>query len=187
MASSASQLFPFPVNQTRPCSPFPLTKYGTVTFPGHRCPAKHWRGFSIEISAPRASPANEGISTDVDDDGISLGTMKLPTDTDITLFETLLFQWANSLCQGANLPLPVPLKIDKVQGGVRLGFIKVVDGKTEVFVYIDCLVYPAAEGTGPVFRAIRNGPAKAKIPPGEERIMRSLLQALQKSLEIARA
>ncbi|XP_020704741.1 uncharacterized protein LOC110115739 isoform X4 [Dendrobium catenatum] len=110
MASSASQLFPFPVNQNRPSSPVSLAKFGTVTFPGHRGPSKHWRGFSIEISAPRVSPSNEGIATGVDDDGISLGTMKLPTDTDITLFETLLFQWANSLCQGANLPLPVPLK-----------------------------------------------------------------------------
>ncbi|KAF2289705.1 hypothetical protein GH714_038093 [Hevea brasiliensis] len=93
--------------------------------------------------------------------------------------------WANSLCQGANLPLPVPLKIDKIPGGVRLGFITIGDGKTEVLVYIDCLVFPATGGSGPIFRAIRNGPLKDKSPPGEPRIMRSLLQALQKSVEIA--
>ncbi|XP_020704739.1 uncharacterized protein LOC110115739 isoform X3 [Dendrobium catenatum] len=120
MASSASQLFPFPVNQNRPSSPVSLAKFGTVTFPGHRGPSKHWRGFSIEISAPRVSPSNEGIATGVDDDGISLGTMKLPTDTDITLFETLLFQWANSLCQGANLPLPVPLKEERRRRTIRI-------------------------------------------------------------------
>ncbi|KAK4708775.1 hypothetical protein R3W88_029700 [Solanum pinnatisectum] len=45
------------------------------------------------------------------EDGVSLGTMKLPKDIDLAIFETLLFQWANSLCQGAILPLPVPLKV----------------------------------------------------------------------------
>ncbi|XVE96382.1 hypothetical protein REPUB_Repub02eG0216700 [Reevesia pubescens] len=138
----------------------------------------------------RASPGNDydSITPAADDpeDGVSLGTMKLPFNTDLPRFETLLFQWANSLCQGANLPLPVPLKIDKIPGGARLGFITVGDGKTEVQVYIDCLVFPAADGSGPVFRAIRNGPLKDQSPPGEPRIMRSLLQALQKSVEIAR-
>ncbi|XP_020593767.1 uncharacterized protein LOC110033929 [Phalaenopsis equestris] len=186
MASSINQLLPFSLNQTTPCPPFPLSKYTTLTIPGHGGPAKLRLGFRFPISAPRSSPSNQALYTDSDDDGVSLGTMKLPADTDITLFQTLLFQWANSLCQGATLPLPVPLQIDKVEGGVRLGFINVVDGKTEVFAYIDCLVYPASERTGPVFRATRNGPLKSKIPPGEERIMRSLLQALQKSVEIAR-
>ncbi|KAK9170374.1 hypothetical protein Syun_002514 [Stephania yunnanensis] len=121
--------------------------------------------------------------------GSSLGTMKLPSDTDIPRFETLLFQWANSLCQGANLPLPVPLKVDKIKGGVRLGFIIIGDGKTEVPVYIDCLVCPARaddKASRPFFRAVRNGPKRDEAPPGEPRIMRSLLQALQKSVEIAR-
>lgn len=79
------------------------------------------------------------------------------------------------------------MQVDKVPGGTRLGFISIGDGKTEVLVYIDCLVYPAtANDTGPIFRAIRNGPLKDQSPPGEPRIMRSLLQALQKSVEIAR-
>ncbi|XAR69776.1 hypothetical protein NMG60_11001494 [Bertholletia excelsa] len=126
-------------------------------------------------------PGNE------DEEGVSLGTMKLPLDTDLPRFESLLFQWANSLCQGANLPLPMPLKVDKIPGGARLGFITIGDGKTEVLVYIDCLVFPATDGSsGPIFRAIRNGPLKDQPPPGEPRIMRSLLQALQKSAEIAR-
>ncbi|KAK8600501.1 hypothetical protein V6N13_059712 [Hibiscus sabdariffa] len=136
----------------------------------------------------KASSAKDDITPAADDpeNGVSLGTMKLPSNTDIPRFETLLFQWANSLCQGANLPLPVPLKIDKITGGVRLGFITVGDGKTEVLVYIDCLVFPASDNSSPIFRAIRNGALKDQSPPGEPRIMRSLLQALQKSVEIAR-
>ncbi|KAL3536083.1 hypothetical protein ACH5RR_004544 [Cinchona calisaya] len=125
-------------------------------------------------------------STNDDEDGVTLGTMKLPLDTDLARFETLLFQWGNSLSQGANLPLPAPLKVDKIPGGARLGFIIIGDGKTEVLVYIDCLVFPATDSSGPIFRAIRNGPLKTQPPPGEPRIMRSLLAALQKSVEIAR-
>ncbi|XP_039042196.1 uncharacterized protein LOC120181018 [Hibiscus syriacus] len=58
----------------------------------------------------KASPAKDDIMPAADDpeNGVSLGTMKLPSNTDLPRFETLLFQWANSLCQGANLPLPVP-------------------------------------------------------------------------------
>ncbi|RDX60367.1 hypothetical protein CR513_61494 [Mucuna pruriens] len=134
------------------------------------------------LPLPKATAGNDGPT----DDGVSLGTMKLPFDTDLQRFDSLLFQWANSLCQGANLPLPVPLKVDKIPGGARLGFITIGDGKTEVLVYIDCLVFPPTENSAPIFRAIRNGPLKDKVPPGEPRIMRSLLQALQKSVEIAR-
>lgn len=76
--------------------------------------------------------------------------------------------------------------MDKIAGGARLGFITIGEGKTEVSVYIDCLVFPAAGGSPPLFRAIRNGPLRDMAPPGEPRIMRSLLQALQKSVEIAR-
>lgn len=112
--------------------------------------------------------------------------MKLPLDTDIPRFETLLFQWANSLCQGANIPLPLPLKIDKIQGGVRLGFVTMGDVETEVLAYIDCLVFPGSGDSGPIFRAIRNGAKKDQAPPGEPRIMKSLLAALKKSVEIAR-
>lgn len=78
-------------------------------------------------------------------------------------------------------------QVDKVPGGARLSFITIDDdGKTEVLVYIDCLVFPATAVSGPIFRAIRNGPLKDRSPPGEPRIMRSLLEALQKSVEIAR-
>ncbi|KAL5994953.1 hypothetical protein ACLOJK_025010 [Asimina triloba] len=142
----------------------------------------------MPVAAPNATSSDgaSGIVRPEEDDGVSLGSMKLPLNTDLARFETLLFQWANSLCQGANLPLPVPLKVDKIKGGVRLGFIKVEDGVTEVCVHIDCLVFPQTKESGPFFRAVRNGPLKDEPPPGEPRIMRSLLQALQKCVEIAR-
>ncbi|XP_010516823.1 PREDICTED: uncharacterized protein LOC104792386 [Camelina sativa] len=132
-----------------------------------------------------ASPGNGGVKAG-EEDGVSLGTMKLPGNTDIARFETLLFQWANSLCQGANLPLPVPLKVDRISGGARLGFIVMEDeGKTDVPVYIDCLVNQTKED-GLVFQATRHGRKKDKAPPGEERIMRSLLGALKRAVELAR-
>ncbi|KAJ8490678.1 hypothetical protein OPV22_012399 [Ensete ventricosum] len=175
------------LNPSRPfCSSTPrVTPAAALPLSGLISTKLQRRALEAAISPLRASSKNDGIVR-ADDDGVSLGTMKLPPGTDIARFETLLFQWANSLCQGANLPLPVPLKVDKVAGGARLGFIKVEDGKTEVCAYIDCLVVPATDGSGPVFRAIRNGPLKDQVPPGEPRIMRSLLQALQTSVGIAR-
>ncbi|XP_027065692.2 uncharacterized protein [Coffea arabica] len=132
----------------------------------------HARSFSSKRTlrkALKATTGNDAISSaNSYEDGVSLGTMKLPVDTDLAKFETLLFQ------------------VDKIAGGARLGFITIGDGKTEVLVYIDCLVFPATDSSGPIFRAIRNGPLKAQSPPGEPRIMRSLLAALQKSVEIAR-
>ncbi|EPS60940.1 hypothetical protein M569_13861, partial [Genlisea aurea] len=117
------------------------------------------------------------------DEGIPLGALKLPRNTDLARFEILLFQ--ARLCQSANLPLPVPLKVDRVPGGARLGFVTIgSNGQPEVDVYIDCLVFPGTDNYGPEFRAIRNGPQKAQIPPAEARIMRSLLEALKKCVEI---
>lgn len=47
-------------------------------------------GLRNSMSVPNAT---SGISPVIeDDDGVSLGTMKLPPDTDIPRFETLLFQ-----------------------------------------------------------------------------------------------
>ncbi|KAF5198950.1 hypothetical protein FRX31_011460 [Thalictrum thalictroides] len=133
----------------------------------------------------KASSSNESIVEADEGEGVQLGTMKLPPNIDIQRFESLLFQWANSLCQGATLPYPMPLKVDKITGGARLGFIEIGDAKTEVAVYIDCLVVPATETSSPIFLAIRNGPTKDRTPPGEPRIMRSLQEALKKSVQIA--
>ncbi|KAG6543408.1 hypothetical protein Mapa_015078 [Marchantia paleacea] len=55
---------------------------------------------------------------------VQLATGKIPDDVDLKLFENLLFQWGASLTQNANLPLPVPLKVDKIEGGVRLGYVR---------------------------------------------------------------
>eukprot|EP00268_Persea_americana_P009092 TRINITY_DN13588_c0_g1_i2.p1 TRINITY_DN13588_c0_g1~~TRINITY_DN13588_c0_g1_i2.p1 ORF type:complete len:174 (+),score=24.27 TRINITY_DN13588_c0_g1_i2:30-524(+) len=68
-------------------------------------------GRILSIAPNWASSQSDGvIEADIDGGGVPLGTMKLPLDINVDRFETLLFQWANSLCQGANLPLPVPLK-----------------------------------------------------------------------------
>ncbi|KAK7345314.1 hypothetical protein VNO77_15916 [Canavalia gladiata] len=163
-----------------PSSFIPFIYHNTLTHPSSFLRLRN----RIHLT-PLLPKASADASFD-NEDGVSLGTMKLPFDTDLQRFDSLLFQWANSLCQGANLPLPVPLKVDKIPGGARLGFITIGDGKTEVLVYIDCLVFPPTENSAPIFRAIRNGPLKDKAPPGESRIMRSLLSALQKSVEIAR-
>jgi len=74
-------------------------------------------------------------------------------------------------------------QVDKIPGGARLGFIDI--GETEVLVYIDCLVFQPNETSPPIFRATRHGRMKDRVPPGEPRIMRSLMQALQKSVQIA--
>ncbi|KAL6840100.1 hypothetical protein ACP4OV_029910 [Aristida adscensionis] len=181
---------------TSTCSSTALQRHGAGTagklpFGGAGCWMKREKLPGLRaraaIKPPCAAAGKGGIAPagGGDDDGVTLGTVKLPGNIDIPRFETLLFQWGNSLCQGANLPLPVPLKVDKVEGGIRLAFIEIDDGATQTLVYIDCLVSPATASSGPVFQAIRNGPMKDKEPPGEPRIMRSLLQALQKSIQIA--
>ncbi|KAJ6361855.1 hypothetical protein OIU85_017229 [Salix viminalis] len=173
-------------------SPSPLPFLPPTSLASAACKTRFSRLLELQshrniLPVPKSSPENDGIvaADNEGEDGVSLGTFKLPGNTDLQRFETLLFQWANSLCQGANLPLPMPLKVDKISGGARLGFITIEDGKTEVLVYIDCLVFPATSDSGPIFRAVRNGPLKDAPPPGEPRIMRSLLQALQKSVQIA--
>ncbi|CAM6088686.1 unnamed protein product [Calypogeia fissa] len=118
---------------------------------------------------------------------ITLGTAQLPKDVDLNKLETLLFQWGASLTQNANLPLPVPLKVDRIEGGVRLGYIRVIDGKVEDLVHIDVIVTPPnEEQPKAIFRAIRNGEMKGSVPPGEPAIMQSLLAALKMSIPLAR-
>ncbi|XP_008387032.3 uncharacterized protein [Malus domestica] len=148
---------------------------------------RHYRHRNQTAVAKASSQEKDSlIPSDDAEDGVLLGTMKLPSDTDLPRFQILLFQWANSLCQGANLPLDMPLKVDKIAGGTRLGFVTIGNAEVEVPVYIDCLVFPPSDGSGPIFRAVRSGPLKDKTPPGEPRIMRNLMQALQKSVQIAR-
>ncbi|CAA6660646.1 unnamed protein product [Spirodela intermedia] len=165
-----------PANPILPTKAMPLKPFDSPC----RSPRRRW----LLVPVPKASPEGDDAGPAGDDDGVSLGTMKLPPNTDLTRFETLLFQ----PLQGATQPLPVPLKVDRVRGGARLGFVKMGDGEVEVPVYIDCFVVPASGGAaGPMFRAVRNGPQKDEVAPGEQRIMRSLLEALQKSVQIATA
>lgn len=43
-------------------------------------------------AVPKASPGSGGLASPTDDDGVSLGTMKLPINTDLQRFDSLLFQ-----------------------------------------------------------------------------------------------
>ena len=72
------------------------------------------------------------------------------------------------------------VQVDKVKGGIRLGFVQINEGKVENLVHIECLIFPA------VFRALQNGHLKNETPPGEPMIMQSLLQALKKSIDLSR-
>uniref|UniRef100_A0A803L2Y1 DUF7148 domain-containing protein n=1 Tax=Chenopodium quinoa TaxID=63459 RepID=A0A803L2Y1_CHEQI len=158
--------------------------------PNHILPPNSSLFFSGHRHMPvvvKSSPGKDGGVGGDDDEGVSLGTMRLPSDTDVPRHLMINKQWANSLNQGAQLPLPVPLKVDKIEGGVRLGFVEIDDGKTQVRVYIDCQVITGSNDSGPLtFRATRKGALKNKVPLGEPRIMKSLLAALKTSVEIAR-
>lgn len=77
-------------------------------------------------------------------------------------------------------------QVDKVKGGVRLGFIRIKDGAIEDLVHIDVIVNPAAGDQKAYFQASRNGQYKDKVPPAEPLIMQSLLQALRKAILLAR-
>ncbi|KAF3631482.1 putative sorting nexin 3 [Capsicum annuum] len=183
--NSQVQIFPF---KSIPLSTLFITNKNnssSTTRFFNLCEFSSYKNLSVVVKAASGDGSISPKDQDYED-GVSLGTMKLPLDVDLARFETLLFQWANSLCQGAMLPLPVPLKVDKIPRGARLCFMTVDDAQTEVIAYIDCMVFPATETSPPIFRAIRNGPLRDKAPPGEPRIMRSLLGALQKSVEIAR-
>ena len=90
-----------------------------------------------------------------------------------------------SSCKQMLIPVPV-VQVDKTERGLRLSYIRVNDGVVEDLVTIDISVTPGT-GDGPaLFRALRNGPLKAKAVPGEAEIMLSLKAALIKSLPICR-
>jgi hypothetical protein len=50
----------------------------------------------VAIKSPRAVPGKGGI-VPADDDGVSLGTVKLPGNIDVARFEALLFQVSISI------------------------------------------------------------------------------------------
>lgn len=84
-----------------------------------------------------------------------------------------------------NLTL-ITAQVDKIEGGVRLGYIRLVNGAIEDLAHIDCVVYPGTKDSSAMFRAVRSGRLKNEVPPGEPIIMQSLLQALKKSIELSR-
>jgi len=130
--------------------------------------------------------ASGGSLQQQSEEGVSLATALLPDGVNLGRLESLLFQWGNSLTANANLPLPTALKVDKVKGGVRLGYIRLNDGAIEDLVHIDVTVHAAEGDQKAYFQATRNGQYKDKVPPAEPLIMQSLLQALRKSIQIAR-
>jgi hypothetical protein len=77
-------------------------------------------------------------------------------------------------------------QVDRIEGGVRLGYIRLVEDVIEDLLHIDCVVYPASPDSGAIFRALRCGRCKDETPPGEQIIMQSLLQALKKSIQLSR-
>ncbi len=76
--------------------------------------------------------------------------------------------------------------MDKVEGGVRLGYISLNNGVIENLVHIDVIISSAEGDSNAMFQALRNGRYKDKVPPGEPVIMQSLLQVLRQSIQIAR-
>ena len=77
-------------------------------------------------------------------------------------------------------------QVDKIDGGVRLGYIRLVDGRIEDLCHIDCVIFPASPDSSAIFRALRSGRFKDQAAPGEQIIMQSLLQALKKSIQLSR-
>ena len=66
----------------------------------------------------RASEAND------DDDGIQLGTAKLPPTCDETALCDALYQWASTLTSsGQNLPFALSQRVDRTNDGFELAFL----------------------------------------------------------------
>lgn len=78
-------------------------------------------------------------------------------------------------------------QVDRVEGGVRLGYVALNDGVVENLLHIDVTVSPGVGGGKPTFQAVRSGRYKTRVPPGEQTIMQSLLQALRKAVDLARS
>lgn len=89
--TSANPNLQFWASPFTPCSRLCTTNY-TSRFSRL---AEYSCGHRNLTHVPRALPGNKGggsTADEDDDDGVSLGTMKLPLDTDLPRFETLLFQ-----------------------------------------------------------------------------------------------
>lgn len=139
------------------------------------------------LAAPLAAAGDGDVVTqNVSEGGVSLGTARLPDDVNLRQLESLLYQWANDLTANGNLPLPIPIKVDKKEGGISIGFVRLRDGRVEAPVSIDISLSAAGGGRPAMFRAVRTGASKDQVPPGEPIIMQSLLQALKMAIPLAR-
>lgn len=72
-----------PAKPILPTNALPLKPFDSPSHRRRRC---------LLVPVPKASPEGSGAGPAGDDDGVSLGTMKLPPNTDLSRFETLLFQ-----------------------------------------------------------------------------------------------
>ncbi|GAQ90566.1 hypothetical protein KFL_006570010 [Klebsormidium nitens] len=118
---------------------------------------------------------------------VQLGTAELPEDINLAKLKQLLYQWANSIVTSSALPLPLPLKVDPLDNGVRLAFIRIEAGEISELFRIDVLLTPKSEGERrPMFKVFRDGPYKNQKAAFEPQVMSSLLAALKKSVPLSR-
>ena len=76
---------------------------------------------SASRALPRATAATAAAAAD---EGVQLGTAKLPANVDEEIFKTAMFQWANTLTtSGQNMPLSLPLRVDPQPNGFTLAFL----------------------------------------------------------------
>ncbi|KAL3701906.1 hypothetical protein R1sor_019928 [Riccia sorocarpa] len=161
-----------------------------ISYPkSFQCAARQRRncGRSVRVNAEAVESGETALAETQWGPPVQLATGKIPDDVDLKLFESLLFKWGSSLTQNANLPLPVPLKVDRIAGGVRLGYVKVVEAIVEEVCHIDVVVVPKSDDQPKALMvALRNGKLKDTTPPAEPLIMQSLLQALRTAVANSR-
>lgn len=84
--------------QNTPAPPLPRARsaVASLLLSGRSPSSSKRKAFSkyrdVALIMLKASANSDGIVPADDEDGVSLGTMKLPPNTDIARFETLLFQ-----------------------------------------------------------------------------------------------
>lgn len=104
--------------------------------------------------------------------------------TDREEIVTFVRQWAQTLSYGAEMPLPMPLQTDAVEGGVRVAVIGTASDNTlqsrgELFFTV------AEEAEGAETKSVtvevrRRLPAGATTLPGEARILKAFRNAMNK-------
>lgn len=94
--------------------------FGTRLAPGRSSLMKKRSGAALarvraHVSVDIAASAEEGVQ---------LGTAKLPANVDEEVFTNIMFQWANGLVSsGQNLPLVLPVRVDPQPAGFSMAFL----------------------------------------------------------------